>query len=86
VPVSAATGEGLEELRAAIEAALSEKSRAYRVHVPHTAGADVGWLYQHAEILGKDEPDETGQTYEVRIDPRHKAAFAHRFGGRIEAA
>jgi GTP-binding protein HflX len=86
VPVSAATGEGLDALREAIQTALGEAGRLYRVHVPHTAGADVGWLYAHAEILSKEEPDETGQTYEVRVDPRHKAAFAQRFSGRIEAA
>jgi GTP-binding protein HflX len=54
--------------------------------VPHTNGADVGWLYGHAEIIGKDEPDEEGQTYEVRVEPRHKASFTQRFAGRIEAA
>ncbi|HHY49231.1 MAG TPA: GTPase HflX [Alphaproteobacteria bacterium] len=84
VQVSARTGEGLDKLRDAIEAALAAGSRTFRVHVPHEAGADVGWLYGHAEIIGREEPDELGQVYEVRIDPRHKAAFTSRFGGRIE--
>lgn len=85
-PVSAETGEGLAVLLAAIEATLSRQSRIYRVRVPHVNGGDVGWLYGHAEIIGKDEPDEDGQTYEVRVDPRHKAIFTERFAGRIEAA
>ena len=29
---------------------------------------------------------EKGQTYEVRVEPRHKASFAQRFAGRIETA
>ena len=38
----------------------------------------------NAEIIAKDEPDDEGQSYEVRVDPRHKAAFSQRFSGRIE--
>ena len=56
-----------------------------KVHVPHVNGADVNWLYGHAEIINRDEPDEEGQTYEVRVDPRQRAAFTQRFSGRIEA-
>ena len=37
------------------------------------------WLYGHAEIINTEEPDETGTTYEVRVDPRHKSAFNERF-------
>jgi GTP-binding protein HflX len=85
VPVSAHTGEGTEKLLDTIEATLGKQSKTYRVRVPHTNGADVGWLYGHAEIIGKDEPDEEGQTYEVRVEPRHKASFTQRFAGRIEA-
>ena len=84
VPVSAQTGEGIEKLLDTIEATLGQQSKTYRVHVPHTNGADVGWLYGHAEIIAKDEPDDEGQSYEVRVDPRHKAAFSQRFSGRIE--
>lgn len=83
VRVSAHTGEGLPELRLAIEAALSSESRTFKVRLAHTAGADVGWLYGHAEIIGREEPDEEGQVYEVRVEPRFKTAFAERFGDRI---
>jgi GTPase len=85
VPVSAVTGEGMDGLLSAIETTLGAKSRTYRVHIPHEKGADVGWLYGHVEIVGKGEPDQAGQTYDVRVDPRHKASFTERFSGRIEA-
>jgi GTPase len=84
VAVSAATGEGLPELLAAVETALAERSRTYKVRIEHAKGADLGWLYAHAEIMHRDEPDEAGTTFEVRVDPRHSAAFAEKFGGRIE--
>lgn len=86
VPVSAQTGEGLDKLLDTIEKVLAGQGRTYRVLVPHTAGADVGWLYGHAEVIGKDEPDENGQVYEVRVEARHKNAFTERFAGRIEGS
>lgn len=84
IPVSAKTGEGLPALKSAIEAALAEGSRTYRVHVPHAAGSDVGWLYGHAEIIERIEPDEKGQDFVVRVEPRHLREFQERFNGRIE--
>jgi GTP-binding protein HflX len=86
VPVSAQSGEGLPELLLTIEKVLSSKGRTYRVRVPHTAGADVGWLYGHAEIITREEPDEVGQVYEVRVEARHNSAFNERFAGRIEGS
>ncbi|MGN6100759.1 MAG: GTPase HflX [Devosia sp.] len=83
VQLSAKTGEGIPNLLAAIEDALGQQARTYRVHVPYAAGADVGWLYGHAEIIATEPPDETGTTYEVRVDPRFRAAFSERFAGRI---
>ena len=85
IPVSAATGEGIDDLLDAIEKVLAAKSRTYRVRVPHANGADINWLYGHAEIIGRGEPDDEGQTYEVRVDPRQRAAFTQRFNGRIDA-
>jgi GTP-binding protein HflX len=84
VPVSAHTGEGTDRLLDLVEATLGAKSKTYRVRIPHANGADVGWLYGHAEIIGKDEPDEEGQTYEVRVEPRHRDGLTQRFAGRIE--
>ncbi|MEO5805133.1 GTPase HflX [Devosia sp.] len=84
VPVSAKTGEGLEALKLAIEAALAGKSRSYHVHVPHSAGADIGWLHSHTEIISRDEPDENGSGYVVRVETRQVTAFLERFNGRFD--
>jgi GTP-binding protein HflX len=86
VPASAVTGKGLDQLQLAIETCLAENSRSYRVHVPHIAGADIGWLHSHSEVITRDEPDEQGTSFVVRLDPRHKAEFFERFNGRISAA
>jgi GTP-binding protein HflX len=83
MPVSARTGQGVDDLLLLIEKTLGEQSRTYHVHVPHSAGADIGWLHSHAEVISRDEPTEKGSDYVVRVDPRHKAAFLERFNGRI---
>jgi GTP-binding protein HflX len=84
IQASALTGQGLDELKLAIEKALGEKSRTYHVHVPHTAGADIGWLHSHSEIISRDEPTEQGSGFVVRVEPRHRTAFLERFNGRFE--
>ncbi|RYE51515.1 MAG: GTPase HflX, partial [Rhizobiaceae bacterium] len=84
VPVSAITGRGIDALKLAIETALGEKSRTYHVHVPHSAGSDIGWLHSHAEIISREEPTELGSGFVVRVEPRHKSAFIERFNGRME--
>ena len=82
--VSAQTGDGLPKLLETIEQVLGGQGRTYKVQVPHSAGADIAWLYGHAEILGKAEPDDDGQVYEVRVDPRYASSFVQRFAGRID--
>ncbi len=84
VPVSAVTGEGIEALKLAIETALGEHSRTYHVHVPHRFSEDIGWLHANAEIISRDEPDELGSGFVVRIGPRYKSSFLERFHGRID--
>ncbi len=83
LPVSAQTGQGVDALLLDVEKALGEQSRTYHVHVPHTAGSDIGWLHNHAEVISRDEPTEQGSDFVVRVDPRHRTAFLERFNGRI---
>jgi GTP-binding protein HflX len=85
VPVSAKTGEGLPELLQIIETALAQQSLRYRVHISHTEGAEVGWLYNHAEIISRGEPNEDGLDYVVRVERRHLSALLERFSGRVTA-
>src|SRR5690606_1318895 len=86
IPVSARTGEGLDQLRLVVEAALTAGSRTYRVRISRAEGGEVGWLYGHAEVIGRAESDDEAQVCEVRVEPRHKAAFTPRFAGRFEAS
>ncbi len=84
VPVSARTGQGLDELLSLIETALASRSATYRVRVPYSVSQDIGWLHEHTEVLERLDPDEQGSHFIVRVTPRRIAAFLERFNGRLE--
>ena len=49
-PVSALTGEGVDQLLEAIGDFLSRASEAREVSVPLSDGATIAWLYRHGEV------------------------------------
>jgi GTPase len=74
VGVSAATGEGLDELRDEIERAFEETLRPVELLVPYTEGARLSELYEVAGELEREErPDG------VLVRARIPGALAHRF-------
>ena len=77
VPVSALTGEGLDELRRAIDARLSAGLETLEVSVPTTDGAGLAWLYAHGEVLSRQDGEEA-----IRLTVRLSAADRARFEGR----
>lgn len=82
VPVSAQTGEGLPELREAIETALAENSRFFELLVPHEDGQGAGWLHDHTEVIAREDTDE-GIKFKIRVEPRFRSGFLDRFSGNI---
>jgi len=77
VPVSAKTGEGLSELRAAIEEALPDRDRAVRVSVPYTRGDLVARAHSAGEVT-RVEHGPDGTLLEARVPPE-LAAELERF-------
>jgi GTP-binding protein HflX len=77
VPVSALTGEGLDELRRAIDARLSAGLETLEVTVPTTDGAGLAWLYAHGEVLARED-GEQGIRVTVRLSPADRARFEDR--------
>jgi GTP-binding protein HflX len=74
VQVSAETGEGLDDLRAAIEAAFLRSLRPMELFVPYDQGASLSELHDVAGDLEREET-EGG----VRVRARVPAAAAPRF-------
>jgi len=79
VPISAVTGEGLEDLRAAIGRHLDESRRMASVSVPLSDGAALAWLYDHGRVLSRED-DEAFAHLTVRLDPADLARFERRYG------
>ncbi len=77
VPVSALTGEGLDELRRAIDARLSAGLETMEVSIPNTDGAGLAWLYAHGEVLSRQDGEES-----IRLTVRLSTADRARFEGR----
>jgi GTPase len=77
VPVSALTGEGLDELRRAIDARLSAGLETMEVSIPTTDGAGLAWLYAHGEVLSRQDGEESIRLT-VRLSPADRARFAGR--------
>jgi GTPase len=72
VLVSAATGEGLERLRRAIDVQLGAHDVVLTVEVPPGQGRLLSWLHANADVLKEEAADTGAVTARVRIDPAAK--------------
>jgi GTP-binding protein HflX len=74
VAVSAISGEGLDALRAAIDARIAESMDVADYAIPPEAGGRLAWLYQHGEIVARRDED-TAIHVTVRLLPADRARF-----------
>jgi GTP-binding protein HflX len=74
VAVSAVTGEGLPALLAAIDRRISEGMEVAEYTLSHEDGARLAWLYQHGEVLARDDTPEAVRV-RVRLLPADRARF-----------
>jgi GTP-binding protein HflX len=80
-PVSAATGEGIDTLTAAIEARLAESRQTLQVALSPSDGAGLSWLYRHSEVLEKHLRDDGQLAVTVRADADKAARVRAKFAG-----
>ena len=80
--VSATTGEGIEELLAAIDARLGAADAVLELIVPAHEGRLLNWLYEEAQVLERHEL-ETG---EVRIKVRIASEKKERLDAQLRRA
>ena len=74
VAVSAITGEGLEALKAAIDARIAQGMEVADYDIPPHDGARVAWLYQHGEVVERYD-DDAAVHMKVRLLPADRARF-----------
>ncbi len=79
VPLSAATGEGCDELVALIDSRLDGDRRAVRLAVPLSDGAALAWLYAHGEVVHRADDDSDAHV-EVRMSDADLGRFNSRPG------
>jgi GTP-binding protein HflX len=74
IAVSALTGEGLDALRTALDERLAAGMETVEYAVPPADGARIAWLYQHGEVLSRQDGEDTIQLT-VRLAPADRARF-----------
>ncbi|MBX9702422.1 MAG: GTPase HflX [Acetobacteraceae bacterium] len=76
VGVSALTGEGLETLRARLDALLAAGLVTVDYALPPADGARLAWLYRHGEVIAREDARESGEVrVTVRLSPADRARF-----------
>jgi GTPase len=87
VLVSALTGEGVDNLTAAIEYELARTRLILDVALDLADGAGMSWLHRHAEVLARDEGADGRMHMTVRVAPDHAGLVRAKFGAEnIRAA
>lgn len=81
VPVSALTGEGLEELFRRIDQELGRVDRAVEITLPASDGATLAWLYRHGDVLSREDDIDSEELHlSVRLAPADVERLARRIG------
>ena len=78
VPVSAVTGQGVEDLLEAVDAELSRSRSVCDFVLPPDDGAAIAWLYRHGNVQRREDGDD-GVSLTVSLDPADRARFERQF-------
>ena len=78
VPVSAVTGQGVEDLLQAVDAELSRSRSVCDFVLPPDDGAAIAWLYRHGDVQRREDGDD-GVSLTVSLDPADRARFERQF-------
>jgi GTP-binding protein HflX len=77
IAVSALTGDGLDRLRAALDERMAAGMETVEYRLSPADGAGIAWLYEHGEVLSRDDADEVVRLT-VRLSPAARARFEQR--------
>ncbi|WP_374544624.1 GTPase HflX [Rhodoblastus sp.] len=79
--VSAISGEGLDELLAAIEARLARGRPVLSLRLDAGDGEGQAWLYAHTEVLSRQSDEDGHAFFDVRVAPEQQDRVLRRFPG-----
>lgn len=80
VPVSAITGEGLEDLKAAIEMLTSGGVETIRVHIAPNDQDLASWIYSHGDVICRTDNEDGSTELDVRSTAVSMRAIRRKFG------
>ena len=74
VPISAVTGEGLDQLRERMAECLRTGEQVHHIRIPATDGGRIAWLHSRGEVLDQ-KIDHDELELSVRLSPDNWARF-----------
>jgi GTP-binding protein HflX len=74
VPISALSGEGLDDLRQCMADALRSKEQVHEIRIPASDGGKIAWLHARGEVLDQ-KLDHDEVQLSVRLSPDNWARF-----------
>ncbi len=77
--LSAWTGQGEDQLIDELEARLAAGRPVFEIDLPPTDGQGLNWLYEHTEVLNRDELETGGVRLLVRAAAERAAQVRNRF-------
>ena len=79
VIVSALTGQGLEDLRAAIETRLASGRIVFDIALDPANGGGLHWLHENTEVMGKSTGSDGAVHVRVRVAPERVEPVRRKF-------
>ena len=80
-PLSAITGEGIQDLLARIEDHLAKQTQELSLTLQSTEGKALAWLYAHGEVIDRDDQEDIIRVH-VRLTPKNKDRYQALFEGK----
>lgn len=79
LPVSALTGEGVERLLALLDEKLGTARQFIELDVDLADGAALAFLYQHGEVIAREDREDGSAHLTVGLDPADLGRYEKRF-------
>lgn len=85
IALSAVSGEGVDDLLAAIERRLSEEAEIFTVSFAPDQGAAVAWLYEQGCVVDREQPESGESRLTLSMTRLERGRFEKRFGEDLGA-
>ena len=85
IALSAATGDGVDRLLAALDRQLAQDREIFDLAIAPADGAKLAWLYEHGQLIERRDAADGQMQIRVGLYPAKLARFERRFGAIVAA-